>query len=86
VQVRTTVTLDPDVEQIVRRRMAERGVSFKEALNDAIRSGIRSAGATAPFHTETAAMGESRVSLDRALQIAGNVEDDELVRKLRTGS
>ena len=40
---RTTVTLDPDVEQIVRRRMAERGVSFKEALNDAIRSGVRSA-------------------------------------------
>ena len=31
-------------------------------------------------------MGESRVNLDRALQIAGDLEDDELVRKMRTGS
>ena len=84
--VRTTVTLDPDTEQLIRRQMAERGVSFKEALNDAIRRGIRTAGSTSPFRTATAAMGESRVNLDRALQIAGDLEDDELVRKLRSGS
>jgi hypothetical protein len=84
--VRTTVTLDPDTEQIIRRRMAERGLSFKEALNDAIRSGVRSSGSAPPFSTATAALGESRVNLDRALQIAADLEDDELVRKLRTGS
>jgi hypothetical protein len=84
--MRTTVTLDPDTEQIVRRRMAERGLSFKEALNDAIRSGVRSTSSTPGFRTATAAMGESRVNLDRALQIAADLEDDELVRKLRTGS
>ena len=84
--MRTTVTLDPDTEQIVRRRMAERGLSFKEALNDAIRSGVRAAGPREAFRTETAAMGESRVNLDRALQLAGDLEDDELVRKLRSGS
>jgi hypothetical protein len=27
--MRTTVTLDPDTEALVRRRMRERGVSFK---------------------------------------------------------
>ena len=64
----------------------ERGVSFKEALNDAIRSGAGSGPASKPFRTETAALGESRVNLDRALQIAADLEDDELVRKLRTGS
>ncbi|HKY14523.1 MAG TPA: hypothetical protein VJM33_06325 [Microthrixaceae bacterium] len=84
--MRTTVTLDPDTEQIVRRRMAERRQSFKEALNDAIRSGARLTDATPPFETATAAMGQSRVNLDRALQIAADLEDDELVRKLRTGS
>jgi hypothetical protein len=84
--MRTTVTLDPDTEQIVRRRMAERGMTFKEALNDAIRSGVRPTGATPRFRTATAAMGESRVNLDRALQIAADLEDDELVRKLRSGS
>lgn len=29
------MTLDPDTEQLIRRWMRERGVSFKEALNDA---------------------------------------------------
>lgn len=84
--MRTTVTLDPDTEQIVRRRMAERRLSFKEALNDAIRSSVRPDEAAPPFRTATASMGESRVNLDRALQIAADLEDDELVRKIRTGS
>jgi len=85
--MRTTVTLDPDTEQLVRRRMAERGVSFKAALNDAIRVGLLGAGpAGAPFRTATVAMGASRVNLDRALQVVADLEDDELIRKLRTGS
>jgi hypothetical protein len=84
--MRTTVTLDPDTEQIVRRRMRERGITFKEAINDAIRSGATGVAARRPFATETAAMGESRVNLDRALQLAGDLEDDELIRKMRTAS
>ena len=84
--MRTTVTLDPDTEQIIRRQMAERGVSFKEALNDAIRRGVRSSGAARPFRTATAALGQSTVNLDRALQVAAELEDDELVRKVRRGS
>ena len=83
--VRTTVTLDPDSEQLIRRRMRERGISFKEALNEAIRSSAAEA-PTAPFRTETASMGESRVNLDRALQVAADLEDDELVRRMRAGS
>jgi hypothetical protein len=84
--MRTTVTLDPDTEQIVRRRMRERGLSFKEAINDAIRSGAANAAERQPFRTETAAMGESQVNLDRALQLAGELEDDELIRKMRSAS
>lgn len=82
--MRTTVTLDPDTEQIVRRRMRERGMTFKEALNDAIRSGTRDSGQQ--FRTQTASLGRSAVGLDRALQVAGDLEDDDLVRKMRTGS
>lgn len=84
--MRTTVTLDPDTAQLVRRRMTERGVSFKEALNDAVREGVLGASQGPPFRTATAAMGESRVNLDRALQVAADLEDDELIRKLRAGS
>jgi len=83
--MRTTVTLDADTEQIIRRRMREHGVSFKEAINEAIRAGVRHA-AAAPFRTEPASMGRSSVNLDRALQVAADVEDDELVRRMRAGS
>lgn len=84
--MRTTVTLDPDTEQILRRRMRERNVSFKEALNDAIRAGIVEQESRQAFTTETASMGESRVNLDRALQVAADLEDDELLRRMRSGS
>ena len=84
--MRTTVTLDPDTEQIVRRRMKERNQSFKEALNDVIRSGAQAPAEREPFRTSTASMGEPTVALDRALQLAGELEDEELVRRMRLGS
>ena len=39
--MRTTVTLDPDVERLIRDAMRERAISFKEALNEAARIGLR---------------------------------------------
>ena len=82
--MRTTVTLDPDVEALLRKRMEERGISFKRALNDAIREGSTS-GERPPFHTRTRRMGVPSVNLDRALQLAGELEDEELIRKQRLG-
>lgn len=81
--MRTTVTLDPDTEQLVRRRMAERGVSFKQALNDALRDAM--APRSAPFHTPSRDLGVPTVNLDRALALAGELEDEELLRKQRAG-
>ena len=83
--MRTTVTLDPDTEQVVRRRMREQKISFKQALNDAIRDGATGRRPT-EFRTKTAAMGAPTVNLDRALQIAAELEDDALVARLRAGS
>lgn len=83
--VRTTVTLDADTERIVRQRMREQKVSFKRALNDAIRDGAAGR-PSAEFRTETASMGEPTINLDRALQIAAELEDDALVARLRGGS
>lgn len=82
--VRTTVTLDADTEALVRRLMAERGLSFKRALNDAIRAGAEDRIRT-PFATRTKAMGAPSVNLDRALQIAGDEEDEDLIRRMRAG-
>ena len=78
------MTLDEDVAQIVRRRMRERDLSFKEALNDVVRDGVRSP--AEPFRTATARMGEPTVNLDRALRMAAELEDEELLRKARLGS
>lgn len=83
--MRTTVTLDADTEALVRRRMRERGVPFKVALNDAIRAGLMTRSAPQVFHGRTADLGRPTVNLDRALQLAAELEDEELVRKQRVG-
>ena len=84
--MRTTVTLDSDTEQIIRQRMAERRVSFKQALNDLVRAGRSSAEKPYPYKTTTRSMGRSKVNLDKALQLAAESEDAELARKLQIGS
>ena len=81
--MRTTVTLDPDTERVVRRLMSERHVSFKRALNDAIRAGARAS--EEEFRTQTRSMGAPSVRLDRALQLAAGLDDEELVRNMRRG-
>lgn len=85
--MRTTVTLDPDAELIVRTRMRERGQSFKEALNDLIRLGARrERSPEEPFRTPVASLGVPTVNLDRALQLVGDLEDEERLRRMRAGS
>ena len=80
--MRTTVTLDSDTEAHVRRLMDERGLSFKQALNDAIRAG---ASPRPPFTTRVRRLGRPRSDLDQALQLAGEIEDEELLRRMRAG-
>ena len=85
--MRTTVTLDPDVETLLRRVMGERGVSFKEALNQAIRMGLGAGPHRRPrqrFRQRTYPMGfRLDFRWDQALRIADAMEDEELVRKLQ---
>jgi hypothetical protein len=38
--MRTTITLDPDVASMLEQIRRERRVSFKAALNDAVRAGL----------------------------------------------
>ena len=83
--MRTTVTLDPDTELLVHRLMSERGVSFKEALNDAIRAGAPERIVAREFRTKVHHLGVPAVNLDRALSLAADLEDDELLRKMQPG-
>jgi len=79
------VTLDPDVETLIKAAMRDRGISFKDAVNEAIRAGLapRSEGA---FSQRTFASGwRPEINYDKALQIAAALEDQELVHKLALG-
>jgi hypothetical protein len=83
--VRTTVTLDPDTRALVERAMRERGLSFKEAVNEAIRAGLVTPGSRAGSYTIPRDLGPARVDLTKALQLAAELEDDTLARRLAEG-
>lgn len=83
--MRTTVTLDPDTRLLVERSMRERGLTFKQAVNEAIRAGLRSEGRVGAAYTTPRPLGPARVDLTRALDLAGELEDEALARRLAEG-
>ncbi len=85
--MRTTVTLDDDLERSLRDRARERDVPFKQVLNDAIRVGLGSAGRPARrYRMKPRALGSRPgVDLTKALTLAAELEDEEALRKLEQG-
>lgn len=84
--MRTTVTLDPDVEARLREVARERGISFKEALNNAIRAGLMTSRGVREYRTPARKLGlRPGVNLDKALQMAADIEDAEIVHDLERG-
>lgn len=83
---RTTVTLDEDTLLIVQRRMSEQQVSFKVAINDAIRAGAADRAEQLPYDFPVHDLGPALVDLTKANQIAADLEDEALVEKLRRGA
>jgi hypothetical protein len=83
--MRTTVTLDPDVEKMLRNSIRERGVSFKQALNEAIRAGLtrERQPRTTRFVQKSYHLGPAPdFRWDKALAMADAIEDEEITRKL----
>ena len=65
--MRTTVTLDPDVERSLKEKSRRTRQSFKQVLNDAIRRGLREAPGVArkPFRVKARSM-NLRAGIDPA--------------------
>lgn len=82
--MRTTVTLDADTRLLVERAMRERGLSFKQAVNEAIRAGLAPSDPPASF-TRARDLGSARVDLTRALRVAGELEDESVAREITEG-
>ena len=83
--MRRTVTLDADVERLLQRATREKGLSFKEALNEAVRSGLtrRPPARRRRFVQKTYSLGaEHPFRWEKALAAAGAIEDEELIRNL----
>ena len=83
--MRTTVTLDADVESMLRREVRQRGAPFKQVLNDAIREGLRRTkrNAQAAYEPLTFKMGKPLVDLTKALSLAAALDDEESVSQHR---
>ena len=84
--MRTTVTLDPDVEAMLRNEVRRRGEPFKKVLNNAIRDGLRSMKRRdEAFEPITFDMGTPRVDLTKASALAAELEDDEIIARFWRG-
>ena len=82
--MRTTVTLDPDLAARLKELARQRGVSFKEALNSVLRRGLSEEAETSrPYRVEARHAGlKPGIDLTKALQLADQLEDQEILRKL----
>lgn len=65
--------------------MRERGLSFKEAVNAAIRAGLGPSEPSSRRYTAARQLGPPTVDLTKALSLADALEDDELARRLAEG-
>ncbi len=77
------MTLDSDTEQVIRERMTAQGVSFKKALNQAIRDGAAShLPRVDVFHTRTFDLGEPAHDVTHALREAADLEDAAIIGRM----
>jgi len=83
--MRTTLTIDPDVEQLLQQEMRRTNGSLKAVVNDTLRAGlgVRGKPSRAPrFKVEPHAFGfRTGVDPDRLNQLVDELEADEFARR-----
>lgn len=82
--MRTTVTLDDDVAEALKNAAREQRTSFKEVLNMAVRRGLsQRPQRQEPYRMPTFDLGvRPGVNLDKASQLAAELEDEAIAAKL----
>jgi hypothetical protein len=85
--MRTTLTLDPDVAQQLKSRMAQRKMSLKQVVNEALRRGLSTSPPEKrrPFRVTPFALGfKPGIDLNKLNQLADELEVQAYAAKLRT--
>jgi len=85
--MRTTLTIDDELARRLKQRAQDTDRSFKDVVNEALKLGLEqsaSSPAHRPYRIKSAALGQAvpGVDLEKALQLAGALEDAELARKM----
>ncbi len=85
--MRTTVTLEDDVEKQLRSAVRRSGRPFKQVLNEALREGLGRPArrAAARFRQPTFDLGRPLVDLTKAAALSSELEDQHILAKLGTG-
>lgn len=84
--MRTTITLEDDLFAKLKQASHRRGVPFKQVVNEAVRAGLgRPLPAQRPFRQETFSMGGSAFDLTKANRVLAELENEDFLRKARTG-
>jgi hypothetical protein len=84
--MRTTITLDDDLEPLLKQAMLRDGKSFKRIVNEALRAALtEDRPEPVPFRQRTFDLGGSALDLTKALSLAAELEDRERIRKLQAG-
>ncbi len=85
--MRTTVTLEEDVAVRLREAARLRGISFKAVINEAIRAGLAEPPDARPFRVEARPLGlRAGIDLTKANTLAAQLEDDELIDRMKRGT
>jgi hypothetical protein len=84
--MRTTLTIEPDVAQEIRQRMAEKKLPLKRVINDALRAGLSKTGKkerTTRFVVKPWSLGlKPGIDRDKLGQLLDQLDTEDFIRKM----
>ncbi len=70
------ITLTNKTKTLIKKTITQRKLSFKEIVNETILRGLAADRRPHEFHTKTHSIGRPRINLDKATQVASELDTD----------
>lgn len=84
--MRTTISINDELLLRLKEQAAQERISLTKLLNRILKEGMQSSQKVSrpkrSYREKSFPMGEPLVGLDKALALAGKLEDEEIVRKI----